>query len=310
MKKIIIPVISAAFMIAGCKGGATKDADGKIGVSSEADANNIIGYTNDALEVLKSYNNFAGDKVKYYDELEKAWSQKESYNGFDGIDNLWTVKKEADHVFNSIPDALGDEKKFFTDSIGKYRSLYRQFSSQDSTLELYIKAEDFKDDNYSKGKDLINKQFEIYPQLVSLRESIDAKIETVADAAEEVALKNSPIKDEYKFAKTDLATFKKVANMIVDNEKYTDADLASIDSAYNSLAASIAKNAAVDKTNLTKESKLDSYNDLYKKLNEQSLILKSVIRDIKETKKLTDSDNTTVTNAYNSAISSYNSWVN
>lgn len=223
---------------------------------------------------------------------------------------LWTEKTKAAKAFGTPPGALGDAVGFFKDSVGKYKSLFKQFQENDSVLKIYLKAEDFKDDNYAKGIDILGKQFDIYPQLAELRSSISNKIEQVADAAEEVSLKDSPIKDAYKAAKGDLAKMKKLANMIADKEKYSDADIVEIDAAYADFTTSIEKNKAANQESLTKENKASQYNSFYKNITEESAKIKAVVRNIKSSKILSENDYDAVDRSYNSVVSAYNSWVN
>jgi len=313
MKRIFIYLpLAATLFTVGCKTKSGKTgADGKTDVSSVTDANKIIGYTNDVIDVLKKYNEAAENAVKYYGNLEDKMNGKTTYASPNSDMNfLWTVKEKAKNAFGAPTTALGDDKKFFEDSVGTYKKLFEAFQAQDSTLKIYVKAEDFKDDNFAKGKDLITKQYEIYPQLLRLRSAISGKIEKIADAAEEVSLKDSPIREAYKNAKGDLAKFRSLADFITSKEKFTDADLATIDADYTALTGNVEKNKTFDPAKLEKENKLVYYNNFYKSLTDELAEIKPAIRNIKEKKVLTESDYNLIDRSYSSAISSYNSWVN
>jgi Protein of unknown function (DUF3829) len=313
MKKIFIILSFVAVLAVGCKSKGTKiNANGSVEVSSQNDANKIIDYTNDLIDVMKKYNEASEKAVTSYESLEDSWSGKSRFFGSiaNDMNFLWTEKTKAAKAFGTPPAALGDALTFFNDSVGKYKGLFKKFQENDSVLKIYLKAEDFKDDKYVKGKDLLNNQYEIYPQLANLRSSIGAKIDLVADAAEEVSLKDSPIKDAYKAAKGDLATMRKLTNMIAGKEKYSDADLTAIDAAYAGFTLSIEKNKAANQTSLAKENKASQYNSFYENLIEENAKLKSVIRNIKTSKKLSENDYDAVDRSYSNVVSAYNSWVN
>jgi hypothetical protein len=284
-------------------------------ISSKDDANKIIEYTNALVDVVKKYNESAKENMNYYDQLADKMNGKRDYiiGGNSSANFLFTVNRQAAIAFAEPTSALGDDKKFFEDSMGLYRKLYDTFKDNDSTLNIYVKAEDYKDDDFVKGKSIIDQQYNIYPQLVRLRGNIGKKIDIVADAAEEVSLSDSPIKEAYKAAKTDLGKFEELANTMLDkaeNEKYSDTEIAAIETKYNDLLSSIEKNKNIDKSNLEKENKADSYMRFYKYMTEKSAELKPIIRNIKGSKTLSNNDYEDINRKYNSIISDYNSWVN
>lgn len=314
MKKVrlVFSYVLLVIAFAACKPSTTKDADGKEKLNvSENEAGDIIGYTNDVIDVLKKYNEAAKQAVEQYDRSIDMMNGKGVgiYMG-PKLNFLWTEKKKAEHAFGTPVSALGANRQFFADSLKKYKSLFDTFRGQDSVIDLYIKGKDYLDDKGVKGKDLMDKQFVIYDQLVVLRDAIGEKIESVGDAAEEIALKNDPMKDAYVAAKSDLKLAKNLLHSIGDAEKFSDADIAKIDSSYNGLTASIETHKKIDRAALTKGNKNDAYNRFYTELTEELTELKVVLRNLKQSKKLSESDYNTVNNIFTSIVSDYNSWVN
>lgn len=294
----------------GCKIKSGKDEKGTA-VSFASDANKVIDYTNDVIDVLGKYSEVAEKSIDYYSELEDKINEDRFLpTNSSGMNFLWTEKKKAANAFGEPTTALGKGKQFFKDSVGAYYKLFSEFKRQDSLLDMYMKAEDFKDDAFAKGKEIISRQYAAFPQMVRLRSAIQKKIEVVADDAETVALKDSPIRDAFKAAKTDLAKFKALTDKIADTEKYTDADLSAIDAAYAELTASLEKNKNADKTNLDKENKTTSYNSFYSSVSQECVKIKPIIRKIKASKVLTDNDYDDINRIYNSVVSDYNVWVN
>jgi hypothetical protein len=313
-KNFVYAAYLCTIFFIGCNpSNAKKDKDGKLSstTSSVEGANKIIEYTNDLMDVMKKYNEAANQALTYYEGVENKMSGKSSYAGSNtGMNFLWTEKKKAANAFGKAPGALAGDAAFFNDSAAVYNKLFKQFKDQDSTLALYLKGEDFKDDKFEKGKTIINSQFELFPQLVRLRNVINDKIETVADAAEAVSLKDSPIKEAFAAAKGDLAKVKKFCNVVTSKENFTDARITEMNTSYDELSASIEKNKNLDKTNLDKESKTASYNTFYKEITESVIEMKPVLRAIRDTKKLSEDDYNKINRIYESIIRDYNSWVN
>jgi hypothetical protein len=187
--------------------------------------------------------------------------------------------------------------------------LFTKFEQQDSILNLYMKGKDYMDDNYAKGKEIIGKQYEIYYQLAILKNSINDKIEILADEAEEIALKDDPMRDAFVAAKQDLRKVKNLVHTINSIDNYTDSDIKNIDAAYTDLAASIEAHKKLDRAALIKGNKNDAYNDFYESLTEEIATLKGFVRDIKENKKLKNTDYDRISNIIKNIISQYNSWV-
>lgn len=279
--------------------------------SPAAEATRVVNYTNSIVDVMRSYTGAAESAISYYTDLEEYVAGSRSYQPStpSSMNFLWTDKEKASSAFGDPVDGIGKDEQFFKDSLALYNRLFKTFKEQDSVLALYVKAEDYKDDAFAKGKTIIDKQNEIYPQLVRLRNSIETKIETVADAAEEISLKDSPILDAYKAAKGDLAKFKALANMIAEKETFSDADLATIDAKYNELTASIENNSHADKSKLNKENKTSQYTNFYQSITNQAAELKTIIREIKGNKKLTENEYNSLNNLYENVINAYNSWV-
>jgi hypothetical protein len=167
MKKIIHYSLISILFLNSCKfKNNTKLDRGTINESNIEilKANKIISYTNTVSEVVEKYTNAAADAMEDYNET--------------------TQKTIADIAFATPVSELEQDVAFFKDSLTLYKKLFSEFKANDSTLKLYITAKNYKDDAYAKGKGILQKQFEIYPQIARLYNSINSKIEKVTETAE------------------------------------------------------------------------------------------------------------------------------
>jgi hypothetical protein len=276
------------------------------------DANKIIAYTNDVIDVLKKYNEAVEEAVENYEDVENKMNQKED-NIFlrSGVkfSILGIENQKAAVAFGSPTSALGSNRVFFADSLAKYKRLFDQFRSQQSTVDLYLKGKDYLDDNYAKGKEWIQKQYSIYKQMAILKSAINDKIEILADEAEEIALKDDPMRDAFIAAKQDLKKAKNVAYIIDGIDDFTDNDIKAIDSLYNDLVESIEAHKNIDRTELVKGKKNDAYTRFYGFLTEGVTEIKAFIRQIKQDKKLANSDYENINRIIKNIIDQYNYWV-
>jgi hypothetical protein len=315
MKKIIQYSLISILFSNSCKfKNSTKFDRGTINESNIEilKANKIISYTNTVSEVVEKYTNAAADAMEDYNETNQKWSSNEDVIGVfsTDMDFLGNNKTAADIAFATPVSELEQDVAFFTDSLTLYKKLFSEFKANDSTLKLYITAKNYKDDAYAKGKGILQKQFEIYPQIARLYNSINSKIEKVTETAEAVSLKDSPIKNAILACKGDLNKMKILVDfMVIKQAKFTDEDIAEVDKQYATFTYSIEQNKVANKGDVEKQNKTLLYNMFYDRLVTESASIKSIIRDIKSTKKLSENNYTLLDASYTNAVTVYNAWV-
>lgn len=315
MKKIIYFLFACIIIITSCKSQNKKNFSGnvtKLGNAQIIEANKIIDYTNTVSEVVEVYTNAAADAVEDYDATFKAWSKNEDVIGVfsTDMDFLAQQKTKADIAFAPPIPELKADVVFFKDSVGLFKNLFQQFTENNNALKLYISAKNYKDDKYAKGKDLLDKQFEIYTQLARLFKSIHKKIALVADYAEAVSQQNSPLKNAYKACKGDCSKMKALVDfMFSKQEKFTTEDIATIDKLFTEFTTSIEQNKTANKDELEKSNKAPIYTMFYDRIITENANMKAVIRNIKSTNILSEVDYSLLDASYNNTVSVYNAWV-
>jgi hypothetical protein len=315
MKKILNCIIFTILLLDSCKLKNSGKFDRATINESNIEilkANKIISYTNTVSEVVEKYTNAAADAMEDYNETNEKWSTNEDVIGVfsTDMDFLGNYKTIADIAFATPVPELEKDITFFTDSLMMYKKLFSEFKAYDSTLKLYITAKDYKDDAYVKGKGILQKQFEIYPQIVRLYNSINSKIVKVTESAEAISLKDSPIKNAILACKGDLNKMKSLVDfMVIKQVKFTEEDIVEVDKQYATFTNSIEQNKIANKAEVEKQNKTILYNMFYDRLVTESASIKSIIRDIKSTKKLSENNYTLLDASYTNAVTVYNAWV-
>lgn len=109
-----------------------------------------------------------------------------------------------------FPDEVRDSLKVYTK---QYVDAAEKFYANYETYKNYIKAEDFKDDNYAKGKEILAEEEKLAVLFPELRTKIFDLITPYADKAEEVILVGNPLKDHIMAGKALLSSAEEVLNI-------------------------------------------------------------------------------------------------
>jgi gamma-glutamyl phosphate reductase len=97
--------------------------------------------------------------------------------------------------------------------------------------------------------------------------------------------------------------------MVIKQAKFTDEDIAEVDKQYATFTYSIEQNKVANKGDVEKQNKTLLYNMFYDRLVTESASIKSIIRDVKSTKKLSENNYTLLDASYTNAVTVYNVWV-
>lgn len=106
---------------------------------------------------------------------------------------------------DEVRDSLKVYAKQYVDGTAKFYANYETYRN-------YIKAEDYKDDNYAKGKEILAEEEELAALFPILRSKIFKLITPYADKAEEVILVGNPLKDHIMAGKALLSSAEEVLN--------------------------------------------------------------------------------------------------
>ncbi len=192
---------------------------------------------------------------------------------------------------SKIPAALTSaDQKFFKTNIDLMSTLYGQIKSSYKTLHDYMRAEDYKDDNYIKGKSLVALLDSLGSRYYTIQSGISQKLGPVTDGAERIIMAKNPLKDFIYAMKDDNRTIAQLNNLL---------DSASLN--YTAYADTTAKAGAQLATQYQQHSVMtlpddqyanqrDAFRRYYTTLNSYLANIKKLLRDADARKKIDRAD--------------------
>ncbi len=178
---------------------------------------------------------------------------------------------------------------------------YKETKKTYLEFKKYYKNEDYKDDAWKKGAELIQIMGDKSKAYYENRNNFYTIFETVIDKAEEDVLSDHPIRDEIIHAKRTLKLIDKAMTLIQDK----DTPIASIEDIYKKIEDRFNESKKMDLKKLTEQNKEDRFNSFYDEIDD----FLGTVRKVKRDGKITERDYKTVYYEYKSVINDYNSFV-
>lgn len=309
MRKIIVLAMALTFTsvsVISCKKDVSKLGKSMMNIGGANDANAIIEFNNNFLDSYKSTSRHIESIMKYADAaLTKAKGQD--------VLIMPIVISSMDYSFSKIkevPSGFDKDKAAIESDFNTYKAKKESIEKKFEELKSYMTSEDYKDDKGAKAETL-SKEIETEAKALFIAgENVVAKIKPATDAAEEVILKDHPMKEYIISSKGVMNSLD--SNLDVLDKQYAGTfNEAEVQKKYDELAKAVEANSKLefnvkDPQYAYKKSQFESFNktasgflDTYRK----------VIRDSKGTGKISDSDIQQIDSAYESVLNSYNSFV-
>ncbi|KFF01595.1 DUF6845 domain-containing protein [Chryseobacterium luteum] len=308
MRKIIVLAMALTFTsvsVISCKKDGSKLGKSILNLGGADEANTIIDFNNNFLDSYKSTSKHIESILRYADgAVAKAKG---------GTAMIMPVIGSMDYAFSKIkevPSGFGKDKAAIEADFNTYKAKKDIIEKKFEELKSYMNSEDYKDDKGAKA-DAITKDIETEAQaLFTSGENIIAKIKPATDAAEEVILKDHPMKEYIISSKNVMNSLDSNIN-VLDKQYSGKFDEAEAQKKYDELAKTVEANSKLnfsvkDPQYSYKKSQFESFNkasssflDTYRKL----------IRNAKGAGKISDSDIQQIDSSYESVLNSYNSFV-
>lgn len=309
MRKIIVLAMALTFTsvsVISCKKDVSKLGKSMMNIGGANDANAIIEFNNNFLDSYKSTSRHIESIMKYADAaLAKAKGQD--------VLIMPIVISSMDFSFSKIkevPSGFDKDKATIESDFNTYKAKKESIEKKFEELKSYMTSEDYKDDKGAKAETL-SKEIETEAKALFIAgENVVAKIKPATDAAEEVILKDHPMKEYIISSKGVMNSLD--SNLDVLDKQYAGTfNEAEVQKKYDELAKAVEANSKLefnvkDPQYSYKKSQFESFNktasgflDTYRK----------VIRDSKGTGKISDSDIQQIDSSYESVLNSYNSFV-
>ncbi|WP_313091598.1 DUF6845 domain-containing protein [Chryseobacterium flavum] len=309
MKKIIIlaMALSLATVSVSCKKAVNKLGNKVLNLGGTEEANAIIEFNNNLIDSYKNTSKHIEGVLKY---TEAAAAKSKGEN----VMIMPIVLSAMDHSFSRIkgvPSGFGKDKAAIEADFTTYKTKKENIEKKFEELKSYMNSEDYKDDKGAKAE-MIRKEIETEANAFYISgENLMAKIKPATDAAEEVILKDHPMKEYIISSKKVMNSLDSVIEVL--GKQYTGKfNEAEARKKYDEFAKVAEANSKMefnvkDQQYAYKKSQFENFNkyasnflDTYRKL----------IRDSKEAGKIPDSNIEQIDSSYESVLSAYNSFVN
>lgn len=273
MKKIRNLALTFLFaLVAMSCGNQSKEKSAEDAANEEVrKANDVIIYTNSVIEYL----NKTGEWLDYNQEsfvqlVDLANKKKDTelldYHASEGPIGS-AIKPKMSEAVKDVTGSLSKEDSIeFKQTMDKFDQVLKSIDANRAELSKYIKLKDYKKDNYARGQvlaDSIKNQLDYVYDTKSL---LYAKIDVVADKAEEQILQTHPLKDPIMAMRGDMDEMNKVYDAFVALSEGKET-LQSVEQKYTALAADVEKHKSMYQ-DIMNETQIKGYGFFYREMGE------------------------------------------
>lgn len=307
MKKIIFALAVVGAFLTGCNSNGSK-ANGADEVGGKDQANEIIGFYNDALETSRNYNSGIVERgVDYLKDAER-YVQKVLKNDWASKPILVTTYHDFGDKSKATPsDAFGDKKEVIAKDFSELKKHAEEVKKLLSEVESHLESEDFKDDKGAKFAELKQKAQAEIEAFQQVRTKLFGEMDSIVEKAEGIILEDHPLKENILSSKKLLAVAGEFIDEVVAQSEAEKVNVDKLDAAYKAIETQLANNQKIEVKDASAKS---NYERLNKEGEDYLGALRKFIRDTKEKKKFDQNGFDQVDSAYQSLVSAYNSFVN
>ena len=307
MKKIIFALAVVGAFLTGCNSNGSK-ANGADEVGGKDQANEIIGFYNDALEASRNYNkNVIERGVDYLEDADEYVQKTLKNNSASSPIFIDTYHDFGDKSKATPSDAFGDKKEVIAKDFSELKKHAEEVKKLLSEVESHLESEDFKDDKGAKFAELKQKAEAEIESFQQVRTKLFGEMDSIVEKAEGIILEDHPLKENILSSKKLLAVAGEFIDEVVAQSEAEKVNVDKLDAAYKAIETQLANNQKIEVKDASAKS---NYERLNKEGEDYLGALRKFIRDTKEKKKFDQNGFDQVDSAYQSLVSAYNSFVN
>ena len=307
MKKIIFALAVVGAFLTGCNSNGSK-ANGADEVGSKDQANEIIGFYNDALEASRNYNkNVIERGVDYLEDADEYVQKTLKNNSASSPIFIDTYHDFGDKSKATPSDAFGDKKEVIAKDFSELKKHAEEVKKLLSDIKSHLESEDFKDDKGAKFAELKQKAQAEIEAFQQVRTKLFGEMDSIVEKAEGIILEDHPLKENILSSKKLLAVAGEFIDEVVAQSEAEKVNVDKLDAAYKAIETQLANNQKIEVKDASAKS---NYERLNKEGEDYLGALRKFIRDTKEKKKFDQNGFNQVDSAYQSLVSAYNSFVN
>lgn len=307
MKKIIFALAVVGAFLTGCNSNGSK-ANGADEVGGKDQANEIIGFYNDALEASRNYNKNVIERGVDYLEDADEYVQKTLKNNWASSPIFIDTYHDFGDKSKATPsDAFGDKKEVIAKDFSELKKHAEEVKKLLSEVKSHLESEDFKDDKGAKFAELKQKAEAEIEGFQQVRTKLFGEMDSIVEKAEGIILEDHPLKENILSSKKLLAVAGDFIDEVVAQSEAEKVNVDKLDAAYKAIETQLANNQKIEVKDASAKS---NYERLNKEGEDYLGALRKFIRDTKEKKKFDQNGFNQVDSAYQSLVSAYNSFVN
>lgn len=307
MKKIIFALAVVGAFLTGCNSNGSK-ANGADEVGGKDQANEIIGFYNDALEASRNYNkNVIERGVDYLEDADEYVQKTLKNNSASSPIFIDTYHDFGDKSKATPSDAFGDKKEVIAKDFSELKKHAEEVKKLLSDIKSHLESEDFKDDKGAKFAELKQKAEAEIEGFQQVRTKLFGEMDSIVEKAEGIILEDHPLKENILSSKKLLAVAGEFIDEVVAQSEAEKLNVDKLDAAYKAIETQLANNQKIEVKDASAKS---NYERLNKEGEDYLGALRKFIRDTKEKKKFDQNGFNQVDSAYQSLVSAYNSFVN
>lgn len=307
MKKIIFALAVVGAFLTGCNSNGSK-ANGADEVGGKDQANEIIGFYNDALEASRNYNKSVIERGVDYLEDADEYVQKTLKNNWASSPIFIDTYHDFGDKSKATPsDAFGDKKEVIAKDFSELKKHAEEVKKLLSEVKSHLESEDFKDDKGAKFAELKQKAEAEIEGFQQVRTKLFGEMDSIVEKAEGIILEDHPLKENILSSKKLLAVAGEFIDEVVAQSEAEKVNVDKLDAAYKAIETQLANNQKIEVKDASAKS---NYERLNKEGEDYLGALRKFIRDTKEKKKFDQNGFNQVDSAYQSLVSAYNSFVN
>ena len=307
MKKIIFALAVVGAFLTGCNSNGSK-ANGADEVGGKDQANEIIGFYNDALEASRNYNkNVIERGVDYLEDADEYVQKTLKNNSASSPIFIDTYHDFGDKSKATPSDAFGDKKEVIAKDFSELKKHAEEVKKLLSDIKSHLESEDFKDDKGAKFAELKQKAEAEIEGFQQVRTKLFGEMDSIVEKAEGIILEDHPLKENILSSKKLLAVAGEFIDEVVAQSEAEKVNVYKLDAAYKAIETQLANNQKIEVKDASAKS---NYERLNKEGEDYLGALRKFIRDTKEKKKFDQNGFNQVDSAYQSLVSAYNSFVN
>lgn len=288
-KRLLLPIFSSLVLVS-CGGAGTSP-----GKMTDESAGEVIEYYNKTLEVFRNgySTDKAGDVVEYMNNKGRA-----NIAPIVILSRMYDDSTEMTTPGNRFGKSAGDS---LTMLFREYYASCKKIDDNYEAFKAYKKAEDFKDDDWAKGKQLAQEAGEAADRIVDVKTEILNIISGPADAAEMTLMEGNPLKEHILLGKKIFAQMEGLMEAVAEEQ----VDPQPIQSGYTALEQLVKEGRELPKVkDMDNEMKwygeyldeVDSFLGVVRKAQRNGRYPESVLKDMNS--------------EYKDAVSDYNTFVN